>query len=387
MSNTKKVNYTMNRSNKVLLIIIGLIIISIFLALLLTIHDNKGLNMQAEFNKEISVSPTAFSFLMSPKYVPNNIIEMRGMYSTKYKAPSVVLMTDEPMSIRDLRNIEVHHNSFSGLLNKTDELNASYYEQSLVLLAPIKDDIFGMEIVGEIETSQGNHNGSFFLSGDAIPKYNGEPTVFLRDVNFTNAVNFSMDLLPYNDLIKPAIIMPYNDFSIFTQNNDDMRISQTFKGTWNIEDYYSIYGRPWFTVVTGQPNKFYFANLGVPSEVTIKGDSLSSIKFFGFNGWYKVGDEEEIIHEKGILNWEIKEAKSSTIILKMTSQNPSKVLINIQYQGKADEIILNNINLRSFPVQFKKNLLSIWNMELFLIILAVLLGSFATLIFTEKKDS
>ena len=142
---------------------------------------------------------------------------------------------------------------------------------------------------------------------------------------------------------------------------------------WRKDDHYLIYGRPWLTDLSAHSNHSILSSIGVPSTVTIKGDSLSYVKLSGFHGWFKI-DDEKAVHEEGVYNWEIKEIEPGTIYIDAKSIENSRVLITVKFQGKASDLIINNKNYNSFKSNFIKNIYFIWSNSIFQGILLILIS-------------
>lgn len=360
-------------------LLLFLILLSVIIAFLWSIQT-KELNLQVEFNKEISILPSVSSFLQSTMQSQknlNHIIEIEGLYSVEYDAPFAMLTNDEPMTLKNLHGIEVNE-IFSGTINETDVMNAGNYETSEIKLLPLEDNgLFEFFIDNQVKISSDKHDGTIFLFDKAIPNaFKGQPSIALSDINFTSSVHYNANLIPSDNTSKKVIFAPLNDFKVILNDGRNKQTSRVFKGMWRKEDYNLIYGRPWLTDLSAQSNYSILSGLGIPSTVTIDGESLSSATFLGFHGWYKI-DDDKVVNENGVYDWEIKDVESAKIILDTKSQETSKVLVKVQFQGKASDLIINNKSLLKSEHNFIKNLFYIWSNSIFQGILISLLSIIA----------
>lgn len=347
-------------------------IASIVIAMIVSgIYVKDEFNLTGQFYKKISVAPSGLSIYQDFLQDGNidNYLEIIGKYSVEYNSNSAQLTTlGESMSIENLRSIQVHLLSDPIFANNMDHdlLNAEKNDTTIVNLIANETlkDFFSIVIMTPLEIDTSYHQGKFSMLNQAGISQNDKIKLGFFDIIEDNdlSCSFQATLLPLN-LYEYALFIPMNNYQILMINNTGYTtLSSVFNGSFmRLDNFHFISSYIGFeSILKGQATELISPSLEIPCEISIFAESIDSILLSDFYGWYQI-ENEETIQEIGPKKWEIKNAILSEINIEVTEIDNSKVLIELQFQGKIRELIVNDISIGGFYSHFIENIILIWS--------------------------
>lgn len=356
---------------RLMYLLIGTVILTIVIASFGSLlSTRKAFDLQANFHKTIAVAPSTAWLLQEYDIGTNDAIKIDGIYSMEYESDYAQLnIKGKQIVIRDLLSIQVHLAKDNLVKDmERDLLQANTYEHSEVLFLEHQQipDFFSTVVIGPIKISSDKHRGELYLPNIAVLSETVEtPKVFFYDFNknLSDLVAVNAILRPFDDPRKVLVVMPMNDFKvILTDSSGQTRSSPVFRGQFmRMKDFHFISARPWLdSKLEEQAEEMINPVLGVPSKITIKGESVNSIKLKGFDGEFKI-EREAITQNERNVQWEIRGAESPLITVNMQTLEPQQVLVEVQFRAQVRDLIVDNRSVRGFSEHFAKNLLSIWS--------------------------
>lgn len=316
-----------------------------------------------------------------PKFAEYNVIELNGVYTASYNANFGQLCiigrreAVQPMTVEGLIDAEIW---FKRAYMPEDQKIKTYNYNSISsvrLLPPVFPqlnnqiaDIYSVVVLGPISITSDKHKGILSLSYKAAYS----PTTktakiamhdFFPDFNKDNPqVAVKMQILRSDDPKWSVAIMPLNNFEVVRKNvTEGSEKPETLKGQFfGSRQFHYIYTRPWDnTAVVAKSNMSYSTIIGVPSRITIKVDTLDYVSLKGFEGWYRIDSNKEVI-EKGSQDWKIRTTKISEISVNTESHGSSQVLVQFLFKGEVSELTLNDDKIRKFLSRLFRALAKIW---------------------------
>lgn len=380
-----------------LLIIFFMTVVISFLISL--INAGKHFDIRANFSKELFVAPslahwgqraiTSIRAIRDGKVLERiHILDLEGIYSVEYETDYVIIMIvgDSPLSIKGLHSWGIYLlkptvkemtlvNTDSDLV-QTNEHGSS--ELILLLDSRLQSlPVFQTTIISPIKISSIRHQGRFFLFDDksAFSDAAKGPIVSFSDLSkdFTNSISINANLLPFNDLDKPIIINPLNDFKFVTFDSlGQIHSSPVYKGALMRSECHVALAQPSFDSKLEGQGRYTDIGCKVPSHITIKGEVLDYIKFSDWDGEVKI--DTGLIYKEKNVDWLIKDAVTPILTIDLQPLNPNKILIKTNIKARVKSLFINSKNTQNFKLNFIKNLVSIWSNRYFAGIVIAILG-------------
>jgi len=377
-------------------IVILLIFIIIILFILIGVYTGFSLlgdkDFIAKLNSELTILPYTAA-LIDERNLDYGSILIHGNYSTHYHAPSThIIWSGKTPVFENLHNIGVHLYSGNSLGPDLLQGNAASIKQKPVGIELLESNLLGfysMVVYGPVDIDSSFHVGEMEVSKDAYDSisFNGTK-INVMDFSRNEDMSIVAEILPERS--EYITIAPLNDFRILFPETGQNTTPQIYFGQFMREDqYYVISALPWSdSRINADTGEALFSDFKIPCTISIESDSLDSVTLNKFHGWYRIQDTytKEDPFDK---NYEIIQFNPSNLIIEINPVDASHISVVVTLKGTLKDLVIDGERVHGFSQEYKRNLATIFEKNLFLIILGILSSICAKLIqdWIENKSA